>query len=577
MTDIQKSCEYSFKISFQEFYRSPNTEGQSPGYVPGRYLCRGRRGTAAGRVPRGAAGGSGRRRTAPADGAPCAARPAQDGPPPLPGVGSTGASSYPAGSGPGALHVTKAVRGRGPAHGAAAAAARALTGSAARGRAQPGPARLRWRREEPRPPPARETSAQLPPHGPRWLPLPGRARARCVVKVAACKRAVQRGRELLRSALRRGREGGAPSPGRAVRKGRGGAGPGAAPSGSASRAERGRRWAGPRVRKGPLPVGVALPHAHVWPRGGRGFSRGAHVRGAARVAPPRGGGAMELAAARRAVLAAVRGTRAADLPRLLHWMRNSHDFDELVVSNNDVVLRNIAEDLRNRLPIEAMFTSEHQAVQKIQQHPLPMIHVDAFLYDDDVVDSLCEEGKMSRSYCTECGSYKTASLEFISHSFSLMELKFLYQHVLPDLTGKGYLYSSASQLYGVEMNADFCQLQEMMVTKYEFIDRIKVVHADICTQPSLLQKADVVIMNNVFEYFLDRQEQARAWEFIACNVRKRGSLLVTVPSLEESLSKLQADVQLSQWVEEVQLNYDVYMEKDIDREALEQIHLYKIL
>uniref|UniRef100_A0A8C3QLX0 Methyltransferase type 11 domain-containing protein n=1 Tax=Cyanoderma ruficeps TaxID=181631 RepID=A0A8C3QLX0_9PASS len=351
------------------------------------------------------------------------------------------------------------------------------------------------------------------------------------------------------------------------------------------------------MRKWPFPVGVALPHAHAraaggWARGGRGFSRGAHVREAAGVAPPRGGGAMELEAARRAVLAAVRGTRAADLPRLLHWMRNTHDFDELVVSNNDVVLRNIAEDLRNRLPIEAMFTSEHQAVQKIHQHPLPMIHVDAFLYDDDDVDSLCEEGKMSRSYCTECGSYKTASLEFISHSFSLMELKFLYQHVLPDLTGKvvvdvgsrlgavlfaGYLYSSASQLYGVEMNADFCQLQEVMITKYEFIDRIKVVHADICTQPSLLQKADVVVMNNVFEYFLDRQEQARAWEFIACNVRKRGSLLVTVPSLEESLSKLQTDVQLSQWVEEVQLNYDVYMEKDVDREALEQIHLYTIL
>ncbi|KAM9290752.1 uncharacterized protein RDI95_003386 isoform 5-T6 [Morus bassanus] len=243
---------------------------------------------------------------------------------------------------------------------------------------------------------------------------------------------------------------------------------------------------------------------------------------------------------------------------------------------------------------------------QIHQHPLPMIHVDAFLYDDDFVDSLCEEGKMSRSYCTECGSYKTASLEFISHSFSLMELKFLYQHVLPDLTGKvvvdvgsrlgavlfaGYLYSSASQLYGVEMNADFCQLQEMMITKYQFIDRIKVLiilssgqkvfqqvlHADICTQASLLQKADVVVMNNVFEYFLDRQEQARAWEFIACNVRKRGSLLVTVPSLKESLSKLQTDVQLSQWVEEMQLNYDVYMEKDVDREALEQIHLYKIL
>ncbi|XP_033918260.1 uncharacterized protein [Melopsittacus undulatus] len=286
---------------------------------------------------------------------------------------------------------------------------------------------------------------------------------------------------------------------------------------------------------------------------------------------------MELEAARCVVLAAVRGTRAADLPRLLHWMRNTNDFDELLVTNNDVVLKNIAEDLRNRLPVEAMFNSEHQAVQKIHQHPLPMIHVDAFLYDDDFVDSLCEEGKMSRSYCTECGSYKTASLEFISHSFSLMELKFLYQHVLPDLTGKGYLYSSASQLYGVEMNADFCQLQEMMITKYEFIDRIKVIHADICTQASLLQKADVVVMNNVFEYFLDRQEQARAWEFVACNVRKRGSLLVTVPSLTESLSKVQTDIQLGQWVEEMQLNYDMYVEKDVDREALEQIHLYKIL
>nr|XP_013795954.1 PREDICTED: uncharacterized protein LOC106482838 isoform X3 [Apteryx mantelli mantelli] len=234
---------------------------------------------------------------------------------------------------------------------------------------------------------------------------------------------------------------------------------------------------------------------------------------------------------------------------------NVDDFDDLVVNNNDVVLKNIAEDLRNRLPIEAMFNSEHLAIQKIHQHPLPMIHVDAFLYDDDFVDSLCEEGKMSRNYCTECGSYKTASLEFISHSFSLMELKFLYQHVLPDLTGK-VVVDVGSRLGAV---------------------LFAVVHADICTQASLLQKADVVVMNNVFEYFLDRLEQARAWEFIACNVRKRGLLLITVPSLKESLSKLQTDIQLSQWVEEIQLNYDVYLEKEVDREALEQIHLYKIL
>ena len=36
-----------------------------------------------------------------------------------------------------------------------------------------------------------------------------------------------------------------------------------------------------------------------------------------------------------------------------------------------------------------------------------------------------------------------------------------------------------------------------------------MLHADICTQGLLLQNADVIIMNNVFEYFLNETEQAR--------------------------------------------------------------------
>uniref|UniRef100_A0A667GMI8 Uncharacterized LOC115516367 n=1 Tax=Lynx canadensis TaxID=61383 RepID=A0A667GMI8_LYNCA len=311
---------------------------------------------------------------------------------------------------------------------------------------------------------------------------------------------------------------------------------------------------------------------------------------------------MEFRSARQAIMQLLRTVAPADLPALLEWMRTTRDFDEFTQDNNDIMLKNIAEDLRNCLPLETMLSSEHLALQKIQQQPEPTVHVDAFLYDEDFIDSLCEEGKMSRNYCMVCGSHQTAPLGFISHSFSLMELKFIYHHVLPDLSGKvlvdvgsrlgtvlygGYLYSSALQLYGVELNGDFCQLQEMVIKKYQFTDRIKVLHADICTQGSLLQNADVIIMNNVFEYFLDEAEQARqtllptwisrAWEYISHNVRKQGSLLVTVPSLEDSLSSLQINIQLSPWVEEVPLNYDVYPEKHIDREALEQIHLYKIL
>ncbi|XP_006835415.1 PREDICTED: uncharacterized protein LOC102813880 [Chrysochloris asiatica] len=301
---------------------------------------------------------------------------------------------------------------------------------------------------------------------------------------------------------------------------------------------------------------------------------------------------MEFRSARLAVLQLLGSVVQADRPALLQWMRTTRDFDEFTHDNHDIMLKSIAEDLRNCLPLETMLSSEHLALQKIQQHPEPTVHVDAFLYDEDFIDSLCEEGKMSRNYCMVCGSHQTAPLGFISHSFSLMEVKFIYHHALPDLSGKilvdvgsrlgtvlyaGYLYSSALQLYGVEMNEDFCQLQEMVIKKYQFTDRIKVLHGDICTQGSLLQNADVIIMNNVFEYFLNEAEQARAWEYINHNVRKQGSLLVTVPSLEESLSGLQTNIQLSPWVEEVPLNYTVYPEKDIDREALEQIHLYKIL
>ena len=52
------------------------------------------------------------------------------------------------------------------------------------------------------------------------------------------------------------------------------------------------------------------------------------------------------------------------------------------------------------------FSSLHQ----IQQQPEPTVHVDAFLYDEDFIDSLCEEGKMSRNYCMVCGSHRTAPL-----------------------------------------------------------------------------------------------------------------------------------------------------------------------
>ncbi|MEQ2232899.1 hypothetical protein ILYODFUR_016213 [Ilyodon furcidens] len=200
----------------------------------------------------------------------------------------------------------------------------------------------------------------------------------------------------------------------------------------------------------------------------------------------------------------------------------SDELDQLLVDNNKVFLQSIAEDLRARLPIDAMLPSETAAQHKMQLREKPTVHVDSFLYSDEQVDSLCEEGAMSRNYCLSCGSFRTAPLDFISHSFSVSELQFLFQNVLPDLSGRtvvdvgsrlgavlygGYVYSSASRLIGLELSEDFVRLQNDILHKYRLADRIQVFHANVCTQQVLLQDTDVLIMNNVFEYFIEPSEQ----------------------------------------------------------------------
>ncbi|KAG7238085.1 hypothetical protein INR49_031439 [Caranx melampygus] len=280
----------------------------------------------------------------------------------------------------------------------------------------------------------------------------------------------------------------------------------------------------------------------------------------------------------------------SELPRVLDWIRNSDELDDLLVDNRRVMLQSIADDLRACLPLDAMLPSETSAHSKMQQRSRPTVHVDGFLYDDEHVDSLCEGGAMSRTYCLSCGSYKTAPLDFISHSFSVSELQFLFENVLPDLSGRtlvdvgsrlgavlygGCVYSSASRLLGLELSEEFVQLQNNILQKYRLNDRVQVLHADVCTQDVLLQNADVLVMNNVFEFFMEPSEQIRAWRFIMQNFRKTGSLLVTVPSLQESLDTLQQEALQSGWVEELPVDYDVYLGRDTDPDALRQIHLYR--
>ncbi|XP_028293958.1 uncharacterized protein LOC114456424 isoform X1 [Gouania willdenowi] len=300
---------------------------------------------------------------------------------------------------------------------------------------------------------------------------------------------------------------------------------------------------------------------------------------------------MDLCEAQTEIKMLVNRVNPTDVIRLLEWMKNSDELYDVLKDNKSVTLRSIADDLRLRLPLDAMLTSESSAHCKMQQRSKPTVHVDSFLYDEEGVESLCEGGALSRTYCLSCGSTRTAPLDFISHSFSVAELQFIFQNVLPDLSNRtlmdvgsrlgavlygGFLYSSASLLLGVEINEEFVRLQNEMLLKYGMTDRAQVVHGDVRAHQALLKRADVLILNNVFEFFMEHKEQVRVWRSIMECFTTPGSLMVTVPSLQESLSALQEALPPG-WVEEVPLNYESYVSPDADPDALREIHLYRVM
>ncbi|KAI7823598.1 hypothetical protein BC939DRAFT_160963 [Gamsiella multidivaricata] len=249
-----------------------------------------------------------------------------------------------------------------------------------------------------------------------------------------------------------------------------------------------------------------------------------------------------------------------------HHAGCSHDHDRHAGSGGGHVARSggskifrlnkIIEDLRERLPVNAEAPSEEITIPGSEEFEGytkdNVVHVDGFLYTEDDVDELCDAGTLSRNYCQKCGSKDTKPLNFISHSASVVQLQFLFQVVLKDRVNNkvvldvgsrlgavlyaGHLFTEAKKLIGVEMNDYFCKLQTEIVRKHRLQDRIEIIHDNLLNRASLLQGADIIIMNNVFQFFCPLDIQRQLWEFLYTNLRHRkGALLVTIPSLQEQL------------------------------------------
>lgn len=143
------------------------------------------------------------------------------------------------------------------------------------------------------------------------------------------------------------------------------------------------------------------------------------------------------------------------------------------------------------------------------------------------------------------------SKDYISHSLPREVTRWLFAAALPNVAGKtlidvgsrlgpvlwmGYLFSHAKQLIGIELNKTFSALQQQIVDQNKFGDRIKIINDNVLNQSEVLGTGDVVLLNNVFEWFNDEAELKNLWNFCKKSINKKGAIVVTCPSIEESLA-----------------------------------------
>jgi len=70
-------------------------------------------------------------------------------------------------------------------------------------------------------------------------------------------------------------------------------------------------------------------------------------------------------------------------------------------------------------------------------------------------------------------------------------------------------------------------------------NRIKVYCDNILNRATELQNADIVVLNNVFQFFIKKvAAQRKLWNFLHDNITKKGTIIIAMPSLEMQLAEV---------------------------------------
>lgn len=73
----------------------------------------------------------------------------------------------------------------------------------------------------------------------------------------------------------------------------------------------------------------------------------------------------------------------------------------------------------------------------------------------------------------------------------------------------------------------------------------QIIQGDVKCHKELLQRADVIVMHNVFECFVPPHELESMWKFIMCTCTKKGSKIVTIPAISKSFQNAKVKLKLN--------------------------------
>ncbi|GMT33072.1 hypothetical protein PFISCL1PPCAC_24369, partial [Pristionchus fissidentatus] len=269
----------------------------------------------------------------------------------------------------------------------------------------------------------------------------------------------------------------------------------------------------------------------------------------------------------------LQGVEPKSIPALLQWIGDTYldesDSKPKYIEDANLSLREMAQHIKLKVPINSTLPSEkvacptegHDADCKEES----TVNVDCFLYEDDDVDELVKQGKMSRSYCKDCNGRNIKELTFISHSLSIPQLEFMFTKVVPlskkaegynvidigsrfgSICAAAHLYSRGkAHVTGIEINEDLCKLQEDLVSSFN-LSNVDVVNSDVRNQAEVISKADLIVMNNVFSFFMSDEEQISCWSFLHSHIRP-GCLLFHNPAIDITTAHLKMPFDVKKWL-----------------------------